>query len=93
MRRPVLVLAALIGLGGCSLFSSGEDTPAVNRCPSPGIINGLASSDHFREGAPQTPENLLYSVGLMNIEGGCQPEGDDLVVFSKRFQRCLASAF
>ncbi|MFO1071232.1 MAG: hypothetical protein U1E17_00655 [Geminicoccaceae bacterium] len=72
LRHGVLALVALTGLAACS---SHKEEPVVPLCPRVAIINGLASLDH-----KDASGAVDYRAALEHIDGGCRPEGQDLVV-------------
>jgi hypothetical protein len=50
-------------------------------CPRPAIVDGLASVERYRPGAPEGDEaGLAYRAALQNIGGACTAAGEDLEV-------------
>ena len=79
--RIAAVLAGLAApaalLAGCS--AGGGAPPLL--CPRPAIVDGLASVERYRPGAPEgDPAGLAYRAALQNIGGTCTEDGQDLAV-------------
>jgi hypothetical protein len=84
MRRAAGFAAGLAAavaalLAGCT-GGGGDEAPRL-LCPRPAIVDGLASLERYRPGAPEgDPSALAYRAALQNIAGTCTPEGQDLAV-------------
>jgi hypothetical protein len=74
-RLGAAVAATALAAAGCTGGSDGPPPPPL--CPDVAIINGL---ERFERQATDGSGELAYRAAMENIDGGCRPEGDDLLV-------------
>ncbi|PWR23572.1 hypothetical protein [Zavarzinia compransoris] len=81
-RQAALAAAVLVALGlagcGSSSSSGATETPAVP-CPAVSVLSDGASLTRFRDGGGQTPDDVVYTVEVLDAKGICQPAANGQV--------------
>lgn len=60
----IAAIAALLALGGCQADRSGD-------CPTITGVTDASMATVFRDGAPQDPANVVYTVEITGVNGSC----------------------
>jgi len=71
----------VLGLAACGSSSSSSETaeaPAVP-CPAVSVLSDAASLTRFRDGGGQTPDDVVYTVEVLDAKGICQPAANGQV--------------
>lgn len=69
---PTAGLAALLALGGCSVFDGPE--PQAVACPAYGMLRDGANFVRYREGAPPDPTNVELAAEIVDVSANCTLE-------------------
>jgi len=75
-RRLGVAERGLALVGALALVLAACAAPRPNVCPPVAILGDAGTLTKFVPGAPQTPENVMYTVTMTEIDSDCAYRGD-----------------